>query len=74
MLAGVIKKVGKAAPRAVVDYLKNRYCRLNRMPLVRNFRRVYSYQSCKDPQTALRPTHQRAGDDADAAWLLSTAI
>jgi putative transposase len=47
----------KAAPRrAVVDYLKNRYTTSERHAcrLAGIARRVYSYKSCRDPQTLLR--------------------
>lgn len=57
MLADVIKKVVKAAPRrAIVDYLKNRYTTSERHAcrLIGMARRVYSYKSCLNPQTALR--------------------
>jgi putative transposase len=57
MLADVIKKVVKAAPRrAIVDYLKKRYTTSERHAcrLIGIARRVYSYTSCRDPQTALR--------------------
>ena len=54
MLADVIKKVVKAASRrTIVDYLKNCYVASERRAcrLAGIARRVYSYQSCKDPQT-----------------------
>lgn len=40
----------------IVDYLKSRYSTSERRAcrLVGMARRVYSYKSCKDPQTALR--------------------
>lgn len=42
--------------RGIVDYLKNRYSVSERRAcsLIGIARRVYSYKSCKDPQTALR--------------------
>ena len=45
-----------ASQRAIVDYLKNCYVASERRArrLVGIARQVYSYQSCKDPQTALR--------------------
>lgn len=45
-----------ASRRTIVDYLKNCYVASERRAcrLVGIARRVYSYQSCKDPQTALR--------------------
>ena len=47
----------KATPRrAIVDYLKNRYITSERRAcrLAGITRGVYSYKSCRDPQTALR--------------------
>ena len=47
----------KANPRrAIVDYLKNRYITSERRAcrLAGIARGVYSYKSCRDPQTALR--------------------
>ena len=48
--------VKAASRRTIVDYLKNCYVASERRAcrLVGIARRVYSYQSCKDPQTALR--------------------